>query len=133
MKLTKKQKAKWLKALRSGEYSQTTGTLYNENTQGFCCLGVLQHCLSGGKVEYDEENWLGETEPKKSPSAEWYDDNGIYVKTIGGDDDYSYREVRDADETMLMNMNDGNVGLIIKKRGFRGIAQWIERNVETID
>lgn len=32
-------KAKWLEALRSGEYEQTTGAL--RSTNGYCCLGVL--------------------------------------------------------------------------------------------
>jgi hypothetical protein len=32
-------KARWVAALRSGEYQQTTGNLRTEN--GFCCLGVL--------------------------------------------------------------------------------------------
>lgn len=32
-------KAKWIDALRSGEYSQTDGALQDEH--GFCCLGVL--------------------------------------------------------------------------------------------
>jgi hypothetical protein len=32
-------KQRWLDALRSGEYKQTTETLRDEN--GFCCLGVL--------------------------------------------------------------------------------------------
>lgn len=30
---------KWVAALRSGEFKQTTGTLQNED--GYCCLGVL--------------------------------------------------------------------------------------------
>jgi hypothetical protein len=33
-------KAKWLEALRSGEYKQTRYTL-RSGTNGFCCLGVL--------------------------------------------------------------------------------------------
>lgn len=32
-------KEKWLKALRSGEYIQTTGILKDD--RGYCCLGVL--------------------------------------------------------------------------------------------
>ena len=32
-------KQRWIEALRSGEYEQTTKTLHNED--GFCCLGVL--------------------------------------------------------------------------------------------
>lgn len=31
---------KWIKALRSGEYKQTTGML-NKNNESVCCLGVL--------------------------------------------------------------------------------------------
>lgn len=37
-KLPKKFKAKWVKALRSGKYAQTDGTLKNDT--GYCCLGV---------------------------------------------------------------------------------------------
>lgn len=38
-----KVKTKWLKALRSGEYDQTTGKLLDRTSEGdkFCCLGVL--------------------------------------------------------------------------------------------
>jgi hypothetical protein len=32
-------KAKWITALRSGQYQQVTS--YLRTTQGFCCLGVL--------------------------------------------------------------------------------------------
>ncbi len=51
--LTKDQKTKWLAALRSGEYEQTRGVLVREvntlwplgedESLGFCCLGVLRH------------------------------------------------------------------------------------------
>ena len=37
--MNKKVKKKWLKALRSGKYKQTTGQLKRDNK--FCCLGVL--------------------------------------------------------------------------------------------
>lgn len=40
-------KAKWLGALRSGEYEQCVGMLKNET--GYCCLGVLH------KVKFAEE------------------------------------------------------------------------------
>jgi len=33
---------KWVKALRSGKYKQgTRGNLFNEETEEYCCLGVL--------------------------------------------------------------------------------------------
>lgn len=41
-------KAKWVKALRSGAYEQTQGTLCAEG--GFCCLGVL--CDLTGRGEW---------------------------------------------------------------------------------
>lgn len=46
IKLRPEVKKKWLKALRSGDYKQTTGKLavLNEQTgkpEAFCCLGVL--------------------------------------------------------------------------------------------
>lgn len=37
--MEKRIKTKWLKALRSGKYKQTTRFLKDEN--GYCCLGVL--------------------------------------------------------------------------------------------
>jgi len=37
--MNKTIKAKWIKALQSGDYEQTTQALKNED--GFCCLGVL--------------------------------------------------------------------------------------------
>lgn len=41
-KLPKKFKEKWLKALRSGEYKQSTGFLTEqyEGESNYCCLGV---------------------------------------------------------------------------------------------
>ena len=44
-------KRKWLAALEGGEYKQASDQLYNPDTKGFCCLGVLQHLLLDGKVE----------------------------------------------------------------------------------
>ena len=53
-------KAKWLEALRGGEYKQTRYTLHSPN-DGFCCLGVLCDIYTkevGGSWvwEYNEED-----------------------------------------------------------------------------
>lgn len=49
-KMDQKVKTRWLKALRSGKYEQTTGVLCepvlpdldgNPTTKAYCCLGVL--------------------------------------------------------------------------------------------
>ena len=51
----KEQVAKtWVEALRSGDYKQTTGVLYDG--KGYCCLGVLC-CLMGYKFEKAEGSW----------------------------------------------------------------------------
>jgi len=40
VKLPKRFKDKWVKALRSGEYKQGTGFLYDSYKDCYCCLGV---------------------------------------------------------------------------------------------
>jgi len=78
IRMPKKLLAKWLKALRSGEYKQAKGQLYRPETCGFCCLGVLQHVASGGSVEADSEgNYVG------FPSTDWLHKNGIYFNSPG--------------------------------------------------
>lgn len=70
IRMPKKILNKWLKALRSGEYTQAKGQLHDPETGGFCCLGVLQHCVDGG-VEYHGKNSFS------MPSRAWLDDAGI--------------------------------------------------------
>lgn len=116
MKMPKKIKRKWLKALRSGTYRQGKDVLYNPDTVRFCCLGVLQHCVSGGSVEV---SGIRSTYFKGRPSVRWYVDNGIEVTAINS---YSV----DEDETELIKMNDGG-------KRFSRIADWIEKNIQTTD
>lgn len=83
MALTRKQKAiknKWLKALRSGKYSQTQRILFRPEADGdipagYCCLGVLQHVVDGGVSCYDLPD--GGKESKSMPQIEWYEKYGI--------------------------------------------------------
>lgn len=49
-------KAKWLSALRSGEYAQTKEVLQSD--EGFCCLGVLcDIAVKDGIIEAPEANY----------------------------------------------------------------------------
>lgn len=41
VKLPQDIKDKWITALRSGEYKQATGILYDRTKDSYCCLGVL--------------------------------------------------------------------------------------------
>ena len=45
---------KWIAALRSGEYKQAVGALYDG--EGYCCLGVLCKVL-GEEFTKDNEYW----------------------------------------------------------------------------
>jgi hypothetical protein len=49
VKLPEDIKTKWIAALRSGEFKQTTGYLCT--TKGHCCLGVLAEIMGGTKSE----------------------------------------------------------------------------------
>ncbi len=113
--LDKKIKTKWLKALRSGKYKQTrTGTLYNEKTDAYCCLGVLQHCIDNC-VEKDVD----------LPSDSWYNENlgvdldKISVRSIGAKAKSEYTSVQD----VLTSFNDS------AKYNFAKIADWIEKHL----
>ena len=48
--LPKKLLDTWITALTDGSYEPTDGTMYDENCDGYCALGVLAHCY------YDVDN-----------------------------------------------------------------------------
>jgi hypothetical protein len=43
-------RAEWVAALRSGEYHQGIGALYNPETGGHCCLGVAGRVIGKNEV-----------------------------------------------------------------------------------
>ena len=47
-------KQKWLEALRSGEYKQGKGLLYNPSSDSYCCIGVL--CTINGESKEELVN-----------------------------------------------------------------------------
>jgi hypothetical protein len=56
MILNRKQFDKWIKALRSGKYKQTTGTL--QNKEGYCCLGVACELFIPKNKRQFESDWI---------------------------------------------------------------------------
>jgi hypothetical protein len=59
-------KDKWLSALRSDKYKQTTGLL-NHNDEGFCCLGVLcEIAVEDGVIEKVGNGSPDHIEPRPS-------------------------------------------------------------------
>lgn len=142
-------KTKWLDALRSGEFEQTTGQLrcalrvdddgvYREGAViGYCCLGVFLQAAGDG-------DWEGDT---------WYD-NLVTEEQTAEDDEANYRDgdfsramlenygLTAAEQAMLVGMNDGGVKpgqdteeLLFTelerfhKYSFEEIADWIEENL----
>lgn len=119
MKMPAKTKAKWLKALRSGDYQQAQNTLFDG--KGYCCLGVLQQ-VCDGKVESRE---LTEDIPAVMPSIAWYEAHNVVDAFGEYGDSYTY-------EGWLALMNDGSSSATPRK-SFADIADWIEKNVEGIE
>jgi len=63
-KLPERIKAKWLKALRSGEYNQGTGYLLEIHSQPeekfYCCLGVLGKVCGNEDIDLLHQGTLNE-------------------------------------------------------------------------
>lgn len=112
--MKKEIKDKWLEALRSGEYTQTTGVLhrvepdeYGEDLPGYCCLGVL--CEIGGVRKGDQGDgtqWYGRPGTNEFPST-------FRLKRLGLTFDQANN---------LATMNDNG-------HDFKGIADYIEENL----
>ena len=107
--MNKNVKERWLRALRSGEYSQGRGQLFDPETGGYCCLGVLAQ----------EEGWLRDDGSIESPDNE----NNPHTGEIPG---YLWSIVvglSDDDQFKLVKLND------MDRRNFNEIADWIEENL----
>ena len=71
-------KAKWLAALRSGQYKQGKLFLYDGEEDAYCCLGVLEHCITG-----EVETWelYGKLISSGLPSMEWLHQQFIFFNS----------------------------------------------------
>lgn len=99
--MKKALKAKWVAALRSGKYKQTTGQLVEESERGklsYCCLGVL--CEISPRVK--ELN---------------LHDAILDIPAL----DYAGFTLAQSIHLQSMNDDGGN--------GFKRIATWIEKNL----
>ncbi len=114
---------KWLKALRSGKYNQSTSFLYTSN--GWCCLGVLGHVCGIPKDRLYEGYWLMDLsdKPDFSPST-GYKLTNEDIKLIP--QDFVGSDLENKLIALLSGMNDK------KKYSFQEIADWIEENIEFV-
>lgn len=100
--MNKQLRDKWIKALRSGKYKQTTGVL--KSGDHYCCLGVL--CKVAGKRINAEEMNL---------------DNRPVLRKL--------RDALELGEEKDMNVQCVLTGMNDDGKSFKTIANWIARNV----
>jgi len=123
-------KAKWVEALRSGDYGQASGQLHDAQNGGFCCLGVLCKVMGaefGPVVEDREEE--GVTSHEYVPH--------IRGRVLGVDEELkasTCRELGIPNQFELIKMNDGfgedPEGLgYVRQHSFSEIADYIEKNL----
>jgi hypothetical protein len=122
-KLPREFTKEWLTALRSGKYKQTSGSLYNIQDQGYCCIGVA------ARIKYP----LHYLKNKINKSAGNLQGN---KKSICSDTKYKLSKIPQELKgsvnannfvSQLVNLNDD------KGYSFEEIAEWIEENVELYD
>lgn len=118
-KMNPKIKRKWLKGLRSGQYSQTKDVLCKETKTGkcsFCCLGVLCNI----HAEQTGGHW---TERDRKKGDIW---PGILVygkrDTMPPKIVTEWAGLTNDEATVLANMNDAG-------SRFNQIANYIEKNL----
>lgn len=119
-KLPKIFKAKWLAALRSGEYKQATGILVEETkTQedrdvknlSYCCLGVachIQGISNKAMGTLTQPDSLSTKKLNKIPKALW--ESSLYLGEMSPIE-------------RLIGLNDA------EHWSFKRIARWIEKNL----
>ena len=107
-KLPKVFKEKWLIALRSGEYEQCKGALYDNGK--FCCIGVECH-LHGVSIKAMKKN------AKTGGTNMSFDKIPKYMNML-----VDYKRLSTSPQQILIEMNDGG-------KFFKQIANWIERNL----
>lgn len=107
--MDKKLKARWVKALRSGRYSQTREMLKDGN--GYCCLGVLLSVSKAGRWTPDGGYRIGAREDSYLCEGELGD--GM-LKRFG---------ITDSQESRLIRMNDRD------NKDFGEIAAYVEKKL----
>ena len=108
VKMNPQVKAKWVAALRSGEYKQGRRQLRTKNNR-FCCLGVLCniHAQEHPRIAAEQKSptlYMGVCGTLPAEVVEW----AVMPAYIEG---------------QLVDMND------LSKMNFKQIADWVEKNL----
>ena len=110
-------KTRWIRALRSDKYKQTTSILRDGPGEGYCCLGVLCDII-------DPEGWGAESDDY---DYEDYESKWTYKGDVEEDTlPVSLRKrlnIENQHVETLINMND------TENKSFTEIADWIQENL----
>lgn len=104
-------KAKWIEALRSGQYRQTQARLRTNDGLGYCCLGVL--CEISGQGEWKHGDFITRQ-------------NGEMLASMQAGIDFRHAKMFGLEESAkryLMHANDSGTS-------FPLIADWIAIHVK---
>lgn len=117
----KENRAKWIKALRSGKYKQGKSELFNKSEKTYCCLGVL--CVvagiksTTGKDMFGQKAQMFDGQNSVAPPAAM---NFVGLRTEGGAFEDLEKKYADYITSALWDLNDaGNLS-------FNEIADIIE-------
>lgn len=110
--LSAEEKNRWVEALRSGQYKQGRGKLFNAEDQSYCCLGVLCDIRDslGWKRDTIDPNWVIGW---YSPSYGWFDNRALLGEHFG---------IPAGHTANLAFMNDDGIS-------FEDIADYIEESL----
>ena len=122
-KLPREFTKEWLTALRSGKYEQTSGSLYNIQDQGYCCIGVaarIKYPLHYLKNKNNKYAGVLQGNNKCIHPNTRYKLSKIPQELKGGVEESQLVQ-------QLVDLNDD------EGYSFKEIAEWIENNVELYD
>lgn len=99
--MTPQLKAKWIEALRSGEYKQTTGILrYVDNgEESFCCMGVLCEVVGVPRASVGYSFDGGLYEVAGLPASMLPRERQAHLVTMNDHEEKTFSEIADWIET----------------------------------
>lgn len=86
--MTPETKTKWIDALRSGEFQQGRYALYNNQSDTYCCLGVLCKVLNIPDINVNSEQGY-------SVLADTHKVNTFAYMTMNDQEQKSFLEIAD--------------------------------------
>jgi hypothetical protein len=122
-KMNPEVKAKWVAALRSGEYVQSDARVLNDGAGSFCCLGVL--CDLYSKEAGIEWEWTQHSEGMRLPIGGCYYPPSDVRTWAAFHEDEQTVEIGGKRESVAVH----NDGICIPRRTFVEIADAIEKQL----